>query len=67
MNFRYIQKLLFIMNTSLNFQIIMRKFIKLLFEIIIKRNNYLNEIFNKDSIIIEYIDDFLYLFYNFRE
>ena len=67
MNFRYIQKLLFIMNTSLNFQIIMRKFIKLLFEIIIKRNNYSSEIFDKDFIIIKYINDFLYLFYNLEK
>ena len=50
-----------------NFQIMMKKFIKLLFKIIIKKNNYLNEIFDKDFIIIKYINNFLYFLYNLEK
>ena len=55
------------MNMNSSFQIMIKRFIKLLFEIIIEKSNYLNEIFDKDFIIIEYINDFLYLFYNLKK
>ena len=67
MSLWHIRKLLFIMNASSSFQIMMRRFIELLFEIIIEKSNYLNKIFNKDFIIIEYINDFLYFLYNLEK
>ena len=67
MNLWNVRKLLFIMNVSLSFQIMMWEFIKLLFKIIIERNDYSCEMFDKDLIIIEHVENLLNFFYYFKK